>query len=496
MNIHLLLEMAADAAPDRVAIGSLRDGWTYSQLLSASRQTAVKVKSMPGETLVYCGLNRPELAVAFFAASMAGRRFTPLNYRLPDADLRRLLERSAPAVALFDEDMIDRVRGIAGIELNAVKDFIYPVSDSQLALESLDEDEEAVAIVLFTSGTTSEPKAAILRHRHLTSYVFSTLEFMGADEGECALVSVPPYHIAGMSALITSIYTGRRIVQLPTFSADFWVDSVINEGVTHAMVVPTMLGRILDVIESRGVKLETLRALSYGGGRMPVSVIERAMDLLPAVDFVNAYGLTETSSTIAILDPESHRLAKNSTDFAVRNRLTSVGRPLPSIELEVRDTDGRVLPFDEVGEIWVRGDQISGEYEGKQSNLSDGWFPTKDSGWLDSEGYLFVAGRLDDVIVRGGENISPSEVEDVLRLHASVNDVAVLGVPDEEWGEKIIAVIVADSPVNVEDLKNLVQGKLRSTRVPAEILFESVLPYNETGKLLRRKLKDDYVSKI
>lgn len=493
MNIHLLLEMASDAAPDRTAIGSRSKGWNYSKLLNAARELAAKIKSMPGDALVYCGINRPELAIAFFAASIAGKRFTPLNYRLPDTDLRRLLERSAPAVALFDADMVARVGHVPSIELSTVEDFIQPKSEEIVEMP-FDDDENAIAIVLFTSGTTSEPKAAILRHRHLTSYVFSTLEFMAADESECVLVSVPPYHIAGMAALITSIYSGRRIVQLPTFSEESWVDAVVNEGVTHAMVVPTMLGRILDVVERRGMKLESLRALSYGGGRMPVSVIERAMDLLPSVDFVNAYGLTETSSTIAILGPEDHRLAKNSADPAVKNRLSSVGKPLPSLELEIRDTAGNLLPCDSVGEIWVKGEQISGEYEGKASVHEDGWFPTKDSGWLDAEGYLFVAGRLDDVIVRGGENISPSEIEDVLRLHQDVSDVAVLGVPDEEWGEKIIAVITPANPVDPKELKRLVKEKLRSTRVPTEILFKTVLPYNETGKLLRRKLKDEYVS--
>lgn len=494
MNIHLLLEMAADAAPDRVAIGSKTGGLTYSQLLNSSRRMANKISTLPGKTLVYCGINRPELAIAFFAASIAGKRFTPLNYRLPDADLQRLLERSAPAVALFDDDMVTRVSKVAGVELSAISNFIHALDDEQGVVDSIADDEDAVAIVLFTSGTTSEPKAAILRHRHLTSYVFSTLEFMVADEDECVLVSVPPYHIAGMAALMTSIFIGRRIVQLPTFSAQRWVDTVVEQGVSHAMVVPTMLGRILDEIETRGENLPTLKALSYGGGRMPVNVIERAMDLLPGVDFVNAYGLTETSSTIAILGPEDHRQASQSKNPEVRGRLNSVGRPLPSIDLEIRDAQGKLLPEGQMGEIWVKGDQISGEYEGKQLDQRDGWFPTKDSGWLDSEGYLYVAGRLDDVIVRGGENISPSEIEDVLRQHRDVDDVAVLGVPDEEWGEKIIAVIVPVSPVDPVDLQNLVKEKLRSTRVPAEIIFKSVLPYNETGKLLRRELRGDYIA--
>ena len=189
--------------------------------------------------------------------------------------------------------------------------------------------------MLFTSGTTGEPKAAVLRHRHVVSYVFATLEFASADEEEATLVSVPPYHIAGISAAVTSMYVGRRVVYLPQFTPDAWVATAAAEAVTHAMVVPTMLGRVLDSMEATGERLPALRHLSYGGGRMPVEVIERALRLLPQVDFVNAYGLTETSSTISVLGPDDHREAIASDDPAVRRRLGSVGRPHGEIEVSV-----------------------------------------------------------------------------------------------------------------------------------------------------------------
>ena len=169
----------------------------------------------------------------------------------------------------------------------------------------------------------------MLRHRHLTSYVFETVEFLGAESGDAALVSVPPYHIAGIAAVLTSVWSGRRLVYLPQFSPEAWVDLAAAEAVTHAMVVPTMLGRILDVLAERGEKLPALQHLSYGGGRMPVSLVERALDHLPHVGLVNAYGLTETSSTVAVLGPDDHREAIASADPHVRVRLGSVGRPSP-----------------------------------------------------------------------------------------------------------------------------------------------------------------------
>jgi fatty-acyl-CoA synthase len=290
--------------------------------------------------------------------------------------------------------------------------------------------------------------------------------------------------------VLTGVYGGRRLVHLEAFTPEAWVEAAATEEITHAMVVPTMLGRILDVLAERGESLLALKALSYGGGRMPLPVIQRALDLLPHVDFVNAYGLTETSSTISVLGPDDHRMALYSDDEAVQRRLGSVGKPLPSLELEIRGPDGAVLGPKQSGEIYVRGEQVSGEYAGKKAIADDGWFATNDGGWMDDEGYLFVEGRLDDVIVRGGENMSPGEIEDVLRKHPGVEDVAVLGVPDDQWGEKVAAVIVprGEAPPTAE-LAAWVKERLRSSKTPEVWVFRDALPYNDTGKLLRRQLK-------
>jgi len=227
---------------------------------------------------------------------------------------------------------------------------------------------------------------------------------------------------------------------------------------------------------------------------MPQSVIEKAMRLFPECDFTNAYGLTETSSTISLLGPSEHRDAISSEDEAVRRRLVSVGQPLPTIEVSIRDADdGTVLPAGERGLIYVRGEQVSGEYRGQGSLLDEeGWFNTRDGGYLDEAGYLFLEGRMDDVIVRGGENMSPGEIEDVLLEHESVSDAAVIGVPDEQWGEAVAAVVVLkpEAVCSVGELQQLVKDRLRSSRTPERIDFWDELPYNETGKLLRRKVRE------
>jgi acyl-CoA synthetase (AMP-forming)/AMP-acid ligase II len=495
MHTALLLDMMADAAPDRLAFGGRRDGLTFYEVRRRAHRGAEWLRAQGGGTVVFVGLNGPALPIALFAAGMLATPFAPLNYRLPDADLRKLLARTAPSVAVVDDDMLPRVGQPEGVAVVSRSAFEAACNQSGHS-EAVFDEEHDIGVLLFTSGTTGEPKAAILRHRNLTSYVISTVEFLASEEDEAALVSVPPYHIAGISAILTGVYSGRRIVHLDAFTPESWVAAAAAEEITHAMVVPTMLGRILDVLEKTGETLPKLKAVSYGGGRMPLPVIERAMRVLPHVAFANAYGLTETSSTIAILGPEDHRAAMASQDERVRRRLGSVGRPLPFLEVEIRGPDGEVLPPGRSGEIYVRGDQVSGEYAHRKVIDAEGWFATNDGGWMDEDGYLFVEGRLDDVIVRGGENISPGEVEDVLREHPEVADVAVLGVQDDEWGERVAAAIVprGERP-SPEELGQWVRARLRSTKTPEVWEFREALPYNDTGKLLRRQLKAEMSSR-
>jgi fatty-acyl-CoA synthase len=486
----MLLEMAADGFADRLAVGSADGGLTYGGLLTAARQGAGLLAEAGAERLAFVDVNSDAVPVLLFSAGLAGVPLVPLNYRLADDRLRAILERTAPAVAVVDPAVPDRVGTVDGITWLTRAELPARLAEAKPADAGFVDPDE-IAVLLYTSGTTGDPKAAVLRHRHLTSYVVSTVEFMAAEPGDTALVSVPPYHIAGMMTILTSLYGGRRLVYLPQFEPGTWVERARRESVTHAMVVPTMLGRILDVAEAAGESLPGLKHLAYGGGRMPVAVVERAMRLWPHVGFVNAYGLTETSSTISVLSPDDHRAAFASDDPAVRARLGSVGRPLGILEVEIRDPSGAVLPAGEHGEIAVRGEPVSGEYLGRSVLTGDGWFLTNDGGWLDDDGFLFVEGRLDDVIVRGGENLSPGEIEDTLAEHPAVADAAAVGIPDEEWGETVAAVIVVrpGHSVTAAEVQDWVRSRLRSSRTPTVVEFRDELPYNETGKLLRRVLK-------
>jgi fatty-acyl-CoA synthase len=494
MHLAMLLQMAADGMPDRLAMGPRSAGCSMSELAARSCRAGAFFAGCHGDKIGLIDLNSAAVPVALFGAGLANKPFVPINYRLTDEQLQAIVARTAPATIVVGEGIAERIGAIDGVELIPRSKLLEVATDpdAEQVEDMFSGDADDIAILLYTSGTTGEPKAAVLRHRNLTAYILSSVEYAGAGEDEAAIVSVPPYHIAGVSSVLSSTYSGRRVVHLEAFEPKEWVRLVREEGVTHAMVVPTMLGRILDVIEADGEGLPTLRALSYGGGPMPVAVIERAMALLPDIGFVNAYGLTETSSTIALLGPDDHRAAFASDDPAVRARLGSVGQPLPSVEVSIRDPFGNELPAGEKGEIWVRGEQVSGEYLGK-GGLDDGWFCTRDAGVLDDGGYLFVHGRLDDVIVRGGENLSPGEIENALLDFPGVREAAVVGIPDTEWGERVVAAVVLDEGADASEdaLRDHVRAKLRSTKTPEHIDVRTELPYNETGKLLRRVLRDE-----
>jgi acyl-CoA synthetase (AMP-forming)/AMP-acid ligase II len=492
MNLMLLLEMASDAMGDRVAIGDRETGLTYAGVFHRAGRATTWLRQRGAERVLYTGVASPAHPIALAAASWAGVPFVPLNYRLADDRLRAMIERQSPAVLLCDAATTARFEGIEGVEVVTTDELDAALDDAEPADNDWSFDGELPAVLLHTSGTSGDPKVAVLRQRHLVSYVFGSVEFMSADEDEATLISVPPYHIAGTAAILTSMYAGRRIVQLATFDPAEWVRLVREQRVSHAMVVPTMLARIVDVLEASPGGLPSLRHLSYGGGRMPLPIVERALELLPDTHFVNAYGLTETSSSIAVLGADEHRAAIISDDPVVRARLGSVGRPLPTVEITIRDEEGREVAIGEAGEIWVRGEQVSGEYTSRSATDGQGWFMTNDAGRFDAEGYLYVEGRLDDVIVRGGENISPGEIEDVLLSHHDVRDVAVLGVPDVEWGEAICAVVVVqeDATVTADDLNAWVTSRLRSSRALARVEFRTELPYNDTGKLVRRTLRE------
>jgi acyl-CoA synthetase (AMP-forming)/AMP-acid ligase II len=495
MSVALVLEMAASGFGDRPAVGAGSGTVTYAGLQRRARIAAGRLAASGAGHVVYLGASGVAFPVALFASACAGIPFVPVNYRVGDRQLRQILDPLERPLVIADRISLPRVKDTG--HAVAERDEWLAATAAGEEADAAMTDESAIAVLLHTSGTSGRPKAAILRHRHLIAYIFGSLEFGSAGETEAALVSVPPYHVAGVSNVLSNIYTGRRIVYLESFTPGGWLATARDEAVTHAMVVPTMLARIveeLDGADAGEAGLPALRSIAYGGARMLTGVIERALCLFPEAGFVNAYGLTETSSTVAVLGPDDHRAALASDDPAVRERLRSAGRLIPGIEADVRGPDGQSVPPGTAGELWVRGDQVSGEYAGGVPGVgADGWFATRDRVCLDAEGFLFVHGRVDDTIIRGGENIAPDEIEEVLVEHPAVRMAAVVGVPDDEWGQRIAAAVVPRPGValDTDALRDWVRTRLRSSKTPDEIVLRDTLPHTATGKLLRREVLAD-----
>jgi acyl-CoA synthetase (AMP-forming)/AMP-acid ligase II len=488
MNISMILEMAASAG-DRPAVTEGGRSLTAAGLLSLAHAAAARFRRYPA--VLYLGASHLAYPVALFGTALAGVPFVPLNYRLGEHQLTALASRHPGALVLRQADL-DGLLCFPGGTTPPDPPALGGTHPPEPPWEAPEGDP--VAVLLYTSGTTAAPKAAVLRHRHLLAYVLNTVEFGSAEPRDAALVAVPPYHVAGLANLLTSLYAGRRVVYLAAFGAGEWLETVRREKITHAMLVPTMLARIVAEVHGEDARTPTLRSLAYGGARAPRPVVERALRIFPGTGFVNAYGLTETASSVAVLSPEDHRAALTSSDPEVRARLGSAGRALPGVEFQIRAGDGTPAGPGETGLVFVRGEQISGEYGalapgghgGGQGLDPDGWFATSDRGRLDAGGYLFIEGRADDTIIRGGENIAPAEIEDVLLAHPGITEAAVVGVPDPEWGQRLVAVVVGRG--DEAEIRQWVRDRLRSSKTPDTVVFRAELPKTDTGKLLRRTL--------
>lgn len=493
MHLSSLVEMVESGFDERILLGEESGSVTGADLGRLVRSGASTLTGF--SALVYVGENHGLLPVALFAAAWAGVPFVPVNYRLEDGQLNALVARQSGALVLADVATATRL--VTSSTVLTFDEWLTALPSEHLEVEAA-FDDDAVAVILYTSGTTSEPKSALLRHRHLMAYLLGSVEFGGAEEEEAVLVAVPPYHIAGMANMLSNTFAGRRLVYLRAFDPSVWLETVRRQRITHAMVVPTMLARIVDSLNGELAAVPTLRSLSYGGAKISERVLRDALRLFPATGFVNAYGLTETASTIAVLGPEAHRAAVESDDPHIRRRLSSAGQVLPMVEIEIRGDDDMPVAVGESGIIYLRGEQISGEYSTGSLLDSQGWFCTRDKGFIDAEEYLFIEGRADDTIIRGGENIAPAEIEEILLMHPSVAQVCVVGIVDDTWGQRIVAAVVlrSDQSASEEELRDLVREHLRGSKTPERIIFRTELPHTETGKMLRRLVQQELTESL
>jgi acyl-CoA synthetase (AMP-forming)/AMP-acid ligase II len=340
-----------------------------------------------------------------------------------------------------------------------------------------------------------------LRYDAFVSYVLGNVDPASPDTEEKNLLTVPLYHVAGIQGMLAAIYGGRTLVMMRQFEVREWLETVQRERATRAMLVPTMLKTVIDYPDFTKYDLSSLQVITYGAASMPFEVISKAIKVMPWVKFINAFGQTETASTITALGPEDHLIqgTEEERERKLKRLASSIGRPLPDVEVKILDEEGNELPAGQIGEIVAKGPRIMKGYwhdelKTKQAFTPDGWLITGDRGWMDEEGYIFLAGRADDMIIRGGENISPEEVEDVLHSHPKVEEAAVIGAADLEWGQQPRAIIVLKKGevATAEEIIEYCRSKLASFKRPRSVVFVDSLPRNPMGKVLRKTLREQY----
>ena len=484
---------------------------TYADALSRVRRLASALSSRGvgrGKSVAVLATNSHRYVECYYAAATAGATFVPLNYRAKLHELEHMIDKASPSVLFYGtryapllEQLADRLpRDLVRV---AIDDGDGDTVESWIAgapeeMEDAEIEESDTSVLMYTSGTTSLPKGVMLSFGDFTAYVVGTVEMADGEPRGAALLCVPLYHIAGATNIMTSVWTGRKLVLLSQFDAGEWLEAVEREGVTHAFVVPTMLKQILDHPRFAATDLSSLTNLSYGGAPMPFPVIRRALESFPAsCGFVNAFGQTETTSTLTVLGPDDHRLTGDPVaDEVVLRRLHSIGRPLPDVEIKVADESGNALPANQTGEILVRTPRVmkgyAGDVEGGARMEPDGFLHTRDLGYVDDDGYVFLVGRQDDMIIRGGENIAPAEVESILQGHTAVEEVAVLGLPSVEWGQIVAAAVVLrpGATATPEEISEYCRARLASFKKPEVIRVVEELPRNPLGKILRKDLRE------
>ncbi len=511
MNTAEFLDISAAVVPDRPALITEETSKSFLEVQTEVTKLANALQGLgiaKGDHVGVMAVNSSEYVIIYYACAKLGATFVPLNYRAKDEELTYMVN-TAEVKVLFLSDRYQELVAKIGPELTSVEHYVAletASGDQQhyndlLASGSDDfvyteiEDDDAT-VIIYTSGTTAMPKGVVVTYGDLTVYVTNTMSPADPEAAHAkTLLSVPLFHIAGATAMISAIWGGRTLVILPQFSPESWMSAVQTHGVTHSMVVPTMLKRIMDHPEFQKFSGESLQLIAYGAAPMPYEVVRQAIEVFDC-DLMNAYGQTESTSSITFLGPDDHRLEGSAEEIAMKERrLRSVGRIMDDVDVSIQAPDGAVLASGDEGEICVMSARtMKGYYKQEEATaeaIRGGWLHTGDVGYIDGDGYLFITGRTKDLIIRGGENIAPGEIEQILEDHPDIAEAAVIGVADAEWGETVKAVVVPKhaAPITLDVVRDYCKGRLASYKAPEYLTVVGELPRNHLGKLLKNDLR-------
>ena len=514
MNTTDFLSIATAICPERDCVVFEGKRFSYAKINDRVNQLAHALHLFgvkKGDRVGILSVNCNEHVETYFATAKLGGIFVPMNYRAKAEELEYMINRAEIKVLFVGSRYMDLVNSVRP-QLSSVEQIIFIDRNKKgnyeelVAAQPVDEIMAEIAdddttILLFTSGTTGRPKAVPLRHDAFVVYVLDNVEPANPDIEERNILTVPLYHVAGIQSMFPAIYGGRTLVMMQQFELKEWMETVERERATRAMLVPTMLKWIVDNPDFTKYDLSSLRVITYGAAPMPFDVVKKAIELMPQVQFINGYGQTESASTLTMLGPEDHRIVGTEEEKQKKwKRLQySIGKPLPDVRIRIVDEEGRSLPPHTVGEIHAKGPRIMRGYWGDeqktaQTMTKDGWLRTGDLGYFDEEGYVYLTGRADDLIIRGGENIAPEEVEEVLNCHPKIEEACVIAVADDEFGQQPFAccVLKEGKVCTAEEVMEFCRERIASFKRPRGVVFVDALPRNPMGKILRKKLREEY----
>lgn len=493
----------SETQPDAPAIEGAGVSYSYGEVDVLTRKAIALLKAhgiAPGDRVAFLGKNDPAYGLLLCACMRYGAVIAPVGWRLAPREIAYILSDTGTKLLVATDAFMDAARtAMASLDAapellsaDAMHDELSRLEPAQYTPAGPDD----AVLQLYTSGTTGNPKGATLSNRNLGELRVEGIRaglsyYTDYRPGDCMLVVMPIAHIGGTGSFMMGLQSGIRTAFEPEFTPDGVIDAIIV-GTTHMFLVPAALQFVIQHPRAGSTDFSSLRYFMYGAAPMPLELLKQAVATMPATQFLQVYGMTETTGTISMLPPEDHSLEGNE-------RMRSAGKALPGVRIEVRGPDNVEVPRGEIGEVCIHSPSNTAGYW-KQPEATartidpDGWLHTGDAGIMDADGYVYIQDRIKDMIISGGENVYPAEVESAIYGHPAIAEVAVIGIPSATWGEEVKACVVAKPGCEVDaaDVIAWARERIAAFKAPKSIDVIPMMPRNASGKILRRELRAPY----